>query len=380
MEMTSFPRPDIGIMARVHFDNGVLTGKQGALLTSYLRMAQKDKVFACVFDPADVDLQNEFLYGYVLLPALEDEPPRVGKMPLQLPKVIYDQILSRRYESLRQITKNRNFLRKRAEIFNDGFFDKWQIYEWLSDEQEFTAFLPRTAKFSRANFLEYCELFPVLFLKPVHGSLGVGIIKLVHQETGWHVMIRGKSALKTLQFAHDSEEVFSSLVRRTGKKVYVLQEGIPLLEVGGRPLDVRVLLQKNEQGLWRPTKSYLRLAAKGEFVSNLARGGEAYALPWLKEEIPEQTYLRMRKQLRQIVKQLPEVLERKAKKRFGELGLDFGVDETGRVYILEVNSKPRKNIETARGSEAVVARAIERPLLYALRLAASGGREHISNI
>jgi len=50
--------------------------------------------------------------------------------------------------------------------------------------------------------------------------------------------------------------------------------------------------------------------------------------------------------------------------RFAELGLDFGVEPDGRLWLLEMNSRPGR--EAFAGFAGGTARtAVERPLLYA---------------
>jgi glutathione synthase/RimK-type ligase-like ATP-grasp enzyme len=380
--MTSDPlsRPAIGIMAHVKFENGEFKGQQGALLYQYLRIAHKDNLFACVFDPAEVDPSKDTLDGYVLMQSSDEVNSKIIKIPLQLPKVVYDQVLSRKYETAKRISVNRYYLRKHAAIFNDGYFNKWQMYEWLGNVNAIVPHVPKSGKYTLQNLKEFCSTFPVVFVKPIHGSLGRGIIKLIHRDEGWHSMIRLKTVKKEMQFTHDCVEVYDHFSARTAKTPYLLQEGIPLLELDNRPLDIRVLVQKNEKGEWKRTKTYIRLAAKGEFVSNLSTGGEAFAISLLKNEMSLFSYQQMRKQLQFLVKKLPELIEEKAKRTLGELGMDFGVDDAGQVYILEINSKPRKNIETTRGSAQLVERALERPLLYAMRLNENTNRKYRSGV
>ena len=52
--------------------------------------------------------------------------------------------------------------------------------------------------------------------------------------------------------------------------------------------------------------------------------------------------------IRDLSAQLPSLLE-EGFGRLGELGIDFGVDTKGRVWILEVNSKPGRRAFTLTG-------------------------------
>ncbi|GJM71157.1 hypothetical protein HMSSN036_33730 [Paenibacillus macerans] len=68
--------------------------------------------------------------------------------------------------------------------------------------------------------------------------------------------------------------------------------------------------------------------------------------------------------IRHLSLRVPEYLE----SRFGrlaELGLDFGVDREGRVWILEVNSKPGRTSFFRIGDPISARKSIENPISYA---------------
>ncbi len=54
---------------------------------------------------------------------------------------------------------------------------------------------------------------------------------------------------------------------------YQIQQGLPLIDHGKRPVDFRALVQKNKKGVWSVTSIVARIAGGSHFVSNLARGG-----------------------------------------------------------------------------------------------------------
>ncbi|MDD3894034.1 MAG: hypothetical protein PHU36_03325, partial [Syntrophomonadaceae bacterium] len=53
---------------------------------------------------------------------------------------------------------------------------------------------------------------------------------------------------------------------------------------------------------------------------------------------------------------------------YGELGLDVGIDKNGALWLIEVNSKPRKTTESEY-STAVMRKTFKRPLEFASYLA-----------
>lgn len=64
---------------------------------------------------------------------------------------------------------------------------------------------------------------------------------------------------------------------------------------------------------------------------------------------------------------LPPLLEESCG-RLGELGLDFGIDAGGRLYLLEANSKPGRTVFRLTGDRRAARLAAENPLRYARHL------------
>lgn len=58
--------------------------------------------------------------------------------------------------------------------------------------------------------------------------------------------------------------------------------------------------------------------------------------------------------------------------RMMEFGLDIGVDVDGRVWLIEVNPKPGREVFREMGDRETYAEAIRRPILFALHLIHSG--------
>ena len=51
----------------------------------------------------------------------------------------------------------------------------------------------------------------------------------------------------------------------------------------------------------------------------------------------------MEKAKRETIK-LAEIIERKSKRRVGELGFDIGIDKSGHIWMFEANAKPGRSI------------------------------------
>jgi len=130
---------------------------------------------------------------------------------------------------------------------------------------------------------------------------------------------------------------------------YQIQQGLQLIEIQKRPVDFRALVQKNASGKWTLTSIVARTAGNDHFVSNLARGGtlstalEAVTKSDLQSGIGRNEAVH---RLQQAAVNIARGIDEQIPAHFGELGIDLALDTGGRVWLLEVNSKPSKSDNT----------------------------------
>ncbi|KAF4325395.1 hypothetical protein G195_000922 [Phytophthora kernoviae 00238/432] len=138
----------------------------------------------------------------------------------------------------------------------------------------------------------------------------------------------------------------------------------------GRPVDFRALVQKNRTGKWSVTSIVARIAGGSHYVSNLARGGslstvkEAVAKTQLSGSAKASAYAGLHTAALDIAKGIEGAIPA----HFGELGIDLALDTSGKVWLLEVNSKPSKNDNTPL-SESKIRPSVKAMLEYSTYLA-----------
>ncbi|MDO4541152.1 MAG: YheC/YheD family protein, partial [Syntrophomonadaceae bacterium] len=207
-------------------------------------------------------------------------------------------------------------------------------------------------------------------LKPAHGSLGLGIIRVERMSGGgmhytvYRSGIHHGRASSAAEFLHRTQGSRKQML-------YIVQQGIDLARVAGSVFDLRVILQKDRHGEWRLTKRVARIAPPGSQVSNLRRGGRAVS----GERVMRRLFRNNKSLLQEkndelltLCIMIADTIEQKSGKIFGELGLDIGIDNSRRWWLIEVNSKPRKTTET-EASQRIMRQSFLRPLEYATWLA-----------
>jgi hypothetical protein len=363
--------PVIGILANPHWNDKARTvrpSKQLPAVKKLLEVGADSGALCYMMRAKDVDFQRMRTVAYLWTGA------RWERHILPLPDVIYDQVISRKVEFDKQHAAARRRLSELygKRIFNDGFFDKWEVYQWLSKDAGTRGHMPDTQPYVNAQTAaSFLQRYPVTFLKPVHGSLGLGIVRVVRLTDGYQYAVKRLGDDALTGSAASAAEVVRVLQKRLAARPYLLQQGINLALFRGRPFDIRILLQRDGTGQWRRTKAFARVAKPGEFTSNLSNGGEALPMETVLSGVFGDAQYRQRvcRSIYRLARTVADVVERQSEKHYGELGIDIGVDSHGGIWVIEVNSKPRKALETERGRRDLVELAFARPMQYAMHVA-----------
>lgn len=264
------------------------------------------------------------------------------KTTLPLPNVIYNRITSRRIESQQENQYKLKMLRTRYKIpiFNEMFLNKLQVHRLLEKDPQIKLMLPTTYPFQKNVLTKMLSGYPVLYLKPTNGSLGQGIIRLIKTSKQIYYQSATTSGTLTLTF-RSIPACVKAVTRRIGKQSYLIQQGLSLATYAGKQLDFRVLAQKNHLGNWSITSTVARVANDQHIVSNLAQGGMIRKATDVLQslQIPRKPSL---KQLKATSLKITQTFDRLADGHFAELGIDLALDRNGKIWIIELNSKPSK--------------------------------------
>lgn len=273
------------------------------------------------------------------------------KLMLPAPDVINNRLTTRKLENRPVVQQFMNEIKRRfgAQVFNEKFLDKSEVFEALKKDLALQKYLPESHTLQSYTMLRsMCSRYSSVFLKPVRGSLGKGIIRLSRiAPESWQASYATVNGTKKQSF-NSLVKLFSTLEGKIKTVRYLIQQGLTLIETGGRPIDFRALTQKNASGKWTITSIVGRTAGSHHFVSNLARGGtlskvgEAVAKSNLPVAFRQGAYGRLQKAALEIARGIDTHIPA----HFGELGIDLALDTSGRIWLLEVNSKPSKNDNT----------------------------------
>jgi hypothetical protein len=294
----------------------------------------------------DLKLNAHSVIGYTYLLRegrwVQDRFPR--------PTIIYNRIPLREDEQLPHVRRKLAAIARHTgiQMFNRRFFNKWMLFQWLHRDPKTRKFVPHTVKLTGIDSLaRQLKRYRLLYLKPVRGKAGVGIMK-VHFQPGkqlpFKLQVQEDKGSSSYRFATMERlwERIENVSQQIGEP-YIVQQGIPLLMFKDRPFDLRVLVQKNLAGRWELTGIGARVAGLSSITTHVPRGGNIDKPAKLLNAIFGQTKAaKVLDEVAQTALVLARQIERKSGSPLGEMSLDLGIDHNGQIWFLEANSKPMK--------------------------------------
>ncbi|RUS45974.1 YheC/YheD family protein [Cohnella sp. AR92] len=212
---------------------------------------------------------------------------------------------------------------------------KWLKTNTLLTNPYIARHIPPSRLFSASNLRAMLASHGTVVIKPVRGGGGIGVMKI----SGSGGAYRSTYMTKTHSF-HSFSGLLAHVNRARKGRRYLIQKGIQLATVSGRPIDYRVKFVK-ENGVWTFRSMVGRVARRGLFVTNLCRGGmQLTAAQGIRRSLSSRAVISKKNEMRNLTRVATQLLE----SRFpgvGQLGYDYGIDRDGRIWILEVNTRPQ---------------------------------------
>jgi glutathione synthase/RimK-type ligase-like ATP-grasp enzyme len=214
---------------------------------------------------------------------------------------------------------------------------KWLKTHWLLKHQNLRKYIPKTMLFNKANLITMLSTYSTVYFKPTGGSGGFNIIRINKKPQGYQTQYNtAKSSFISL------DQLYRNLSRFSNNRSFLLQKGIHLARTKGRPFDIRVMVQKTNNGAWVSTAIFTKIGKQGKVATNYNQGGKiGYFQPTMAGAgYDNETIQRSEADLKQLGVTVGKKLDRHIK-GFRELGLDVALDSEGKPWILEVNTRPQ---------------------------------------
>ncbi|MGD9677602.1 MAG: YheC/YheD family protein [Vulcanibacillus sp.] len=310
---------------------------------SLLKPGKSFPAFYFVFTPNNVNWNTQTIKGFSNIKNNSITNWQTIEFPL--PDVVYNRIPNRTIEK-KEIVQNfkHNYLQIGGKMFNYDFYNKWDVYQILSNDSFCYKYAPETLlNPSLTDFNELISRHPLIYLKPANGSLGLGIFKIERLDNTYYVKYRLGSKNISLTFKNINS-IYKYIFSKKSSKNYLLQQGINLIDYQNSPVDFRVQLHKDQHNQWQVTAIGAKAADKDSVTTHLRTGGKL---------LDSEKYLiyKFNNQAKNLINKIKsssieivKTIEKNTDSPIGELGLDIGIDNKQNIWLFEVNSKPGRSI------------------------------------
>jgi len=316
-------------------------GERSLFFAKFLSIDQSLGIYSFVFGAHHINWEEGTIEGYTY----GKNGWKRGTFPF--PNAVYDRLPNRRIENHQALKLVKKRLTEEYTIpwYNPGFFNKWSMHQLLIQDTEVAHYLPETIHNpSISQMEEMLSSYKSIYLKPANGSLGLGVFQLMYsrEENTYYSRYRDDKEINRLRRYPSLESFLKASFKDRLLSSYLAQQGIKLIRFDGKAIDFRIHTNKDEYGSWKVTALAAKVAGRGSVTTHLNNGGVVKTL----EEIYDDPQERMKTfhNLTEAAITLSKKIDQHIKGFIGEIGFDFGVDQDGRVWMFEANSKPGRSI------------------------------------
>jgi hypothetical protein len=274
------------------------------------------------------------------------------------PHVVYNRSFNKKLITIQRLEKAIG----RNKCFNNiNFFNKWDLYNLL-EQSILKPYVPDTFLYNEVNVSELIEKYKLVYIKPSYGFKGKSVYRVELTDHGdIHISLH---SLTPRYICRKNENIQEKLNELLGPKKYMVQQGIRMCQLDHQYFDIRVLVQKDILGEWTVSTITSRVAYENYFNTSMCE-----TIYDVVEILPR---LVSPEKINEILRSLHEISVKAALEAethmgsLGELSVDFVLDEQRKLWIIELNGKPQKNIY--KNLKCYKGKIYSRPMEYAYYL------------
>lgn len=311
--------------------------KPGIVARSVAYVCDHHDIEFFYFTPDDVDLNALKINGQFLIKG------EWIHRKTSFPDVIDNAPMKKRYEFVYSVLSEYSFLTTKRigtkkEVFrklerNGGFEDVLIPYSLVEYESEIKPMLNE---------------YKSVLLKPVSSNQGRNIYVIEKTKRGYRVLTDSTSR----EYSEDGFSVFFS--QTISDRTYICQPFIESKTKEGHPFDVRIHTRKNSEGNWSTVKIYPRIGIGKSITSNISQGGGTSPINSFLEAQFGGKWRDVKRNLNQLSKSFPKRFQAMYDYSLDGLGIDLGIDKSGKLWLFEVNTYAGQEYFKAESAEARV--------------------------
>ena len=259
-----------------------------------------------------------------------------------LPHLLYDRGGGTSKRSMLVIKKFRALGIKNINARH--FFDKWDLYNRLSRLDTIRPHLPVTIKGDTAiNVLRMINQYGHVYVKTRRGSCGLGVIRFERLAPGsfrYSYSYGGRLFSEIIT----EGELMKVIYRYFANNPFIVQKPIDLVKKGQCNIDFRSEVQRNEKGQIIITGTTARIGRPGSPITSNTRIEDYYPFQEFVKSTMQLGVFKahvLQAKIHHFLQTVFRAVEQ-VYGPFGEMGIDFGLDKQGHLWLIECNSKTAK--------------------------------------
>lgn len=213
------------------------------------------------------------------------------------------------------------------------FYDKWEMNKIVTKRPIPYVHIPPTNLFSLKSLTYFIEKYRSVFIKPVSLWAGQNVSKVTCKRDAleWKLEAMPPRSYKTIK------ELFMDLKELYSIENTIIQQEAPLRKYNGRPFDLRIHVQRDLEEGWVVAGDLVRVGGKDSVVSNReVNCGMVQPASKVLASLFQRNAEVIRKRAAVSALAICELLDEHY--FFMEVGIDFGLDINGRLWLIEVNT------------------------------------------
>ena len=230
---------------------------------------------------------------------------------------------------------------------------KLRVNRMLSANTSTASMVPHTVSFSLKHLESMAKRYKTLYIKPNVGSLGIGIHRLRRAGADRYELASVRRRKQQTLYFKNIQQVFTHLQKKKELGPLLIQRGITLEHLDGKPYDIRVMVQRRPKGAWTCTSMMAKIAQPKRIVTNVHQGAKLHVIAdlWSMKRLSKEVIQANNEKLESSALAVSNALSSRYS-GMHEMGIDFAVDNAQKLWLLEVNTNhpqfgPMKKLDPA---------------------------------
>lgn len=313
------------------------------------------------FSIKEVNLREQKISGYFW----HKTDKRWLHRDFPFPDILYIRCeISKRYtQTLKELS---NYITKNnGKLITHYPFNKWQLYQILNQDPVMKRYLPATRTFKQPDDIKnMLQRYKVIYLKSHFGKKGENVLRVEALPGGGYQYSYYRNEQLTAMTVSDFQALLNVVKTFFQEREFLIQQGIEMMKLNDRLIDMRAELQYNGDGLLEIVGISVR---QGQPGSPITTHGDAFRfedffvkrMGYSNEQL-ETLRLAVHEFLFNVYKYLEDNYS-----KYPEIGIDFATDDNNNIWFIEANARSTKVSLNKAYGEAVLYRNSKKILEYA---------------